>query len=200
MNKFLNSRLVFLFISMLLVGCNEKFTLQVQLSQVVANNIILELGKNDIPATKVQQKDGTYTVLINEKDEVNSLEILQHVGLPNQQFTSLGEVFKKDSFISSPIEEHGRLVFALNQEVSSMLSQIDGVTSVSTEINLAQGGDNLWQTADNHSSAAVVIKYRYGYRLDLYLAKIKNLVAKSVPDLTPDNVEVLLVPVSQVTN
>lgn len=179
---------------LIIAGCNNsKIVLLNQMSQDLANEIILQLGQSGIECSTQMQKDGTYALMINKSDQLNALAILQANGLPTQNYASMGDVFKKDSFISSPIEEQGRMTYALEQQISNMLSQIDGVINVKTQVSLPPPSDNLWQSAQISPAASVFIKYKNGYRLDLYTNRIKQLVANSVPGLTADKVEVLSV-------
>ena len=163
------------------------------LNQDAANNILLELGKNNIDASKQMEKGGVYQVVIASHDEINALTVLKNNGLPDKSYSSLGDVFKKDSFISSPTEEQSRLIYALDEQISQMLLGIDGVVEVNTQVSLPPSVDNLWQGEAVKPAAAVLLKYRSGYRVDLYLNKIKQLVANAVPGLTPERVEVLIV-------
>ncbi|MCE2706584.1 MAG: type III secretion inner membrane ring lipoprotein SctJ [Proteobacteria bacterium] len=175
-----------------LVGCNtSQIVLVDNVTQQTANDIILLLGNNDINASRQLLKDGNYTISVKKADQIAALALLKKTGKPGQGFTSFGEVFKKDSFISSPIEEQGRFIFALEQEISSMVSHIDGVITVKTQVTLPPPVDNLWQAEAIKPSAAVFIKYDNSYRLDLYINKIKQLVANSVPGLSLDRVAVL---------
>ncbi len=173
-------------------GCNNAYvTLISNINQTTANTIILQLGQNDIAAIKAEDKDKTFSVSVAKKDQIKALNILNLNGSPNQQFSSLGEIFKKDSFISSPLEEHGRFIFALQQQIAKMISQMDGVINVECQVSLPLSTDNLWQNEQIKPAAAVFIKYKNGYRLDLYINRIKQLVANSVPGLAPERVEVL---------
>ncbi|MBP9743684.1 MAG: EscJ/YscJ/HrcJ family type III secretion inner membrane ring protein, partial [Burkholderiales bacterium] len=122
---------------------------------------------------------------------IRALGILHMNGSPSQQYNTMGDVFKKDGFISSPLEEQGRFIYALQQQIEKMISQIDGVIDVECQVSLAPSTDNLWQNDQVKPAAAVFIKYKNGYRLDLYVNRIKQLVANSVPGLSPDRVEVL---------
>jgi len=186
--------LVVLLIIIGITACSKPKTILVEhISQEAANNVIYILGTNNIVADKAVQKDGTYTVTINKADQIKALGLMQNNGAPQKDFASFGEVFKKDSFISSPLEEQGRFLYALSREISGMLSQIDGVISVKTEVSLPQVSDNLWQTEQAKPSASVLIKYKPGYRVYLYVNRIKQLVSNAVPGLTPDRVEVLTI-------
>lgn len=176
----------------MLVGCDGNYIVLVNgVNQSMANTIVLQLGENNISANKQQDKDLTFSVLVPKKDQVKALGILRINGTPGQQYSSLGEVFKKDGFISSPLEEQGRFIYALQQQIAKMISQIDGVIDVECQVSLAPSSDNLWQNDQVKPAAAVFIKYKNGYRLDLYVNRIKQLVANSVPGLSPERVEVL---------
>jgi type III secretion protein J len=165
------------------------------LSQDAANEVELTLLNNGIKGVdKERSKEGTYSILVDRSKVANALGILNNFGLPAVNYTSMGEVFKKDSFISTPLEEHGRFIYALEQEIASMISQINGVTDVNVVVNIPQPSDNLWQGDQAKSSASVLVSYQQGSRLDLYSNRIKSLVCNAVPGLAPDNVEVVMIP------
>lgn len=192
MSQFFRIFIIFMFFT--LTACNNSSVALVNgVNQDTANSIILQLGQNDITANKTLQKDGTYSISVTKNKEFDALSILSRSGQPNKTYVSLGEVFKKDSFISSPIEEHARLLYALDQEISGMLSILNGVVEVKTRISIPTPSDNLYQSETIKPSAAVIIKYRQGERIDLYLTRIKNLVSDAVPGLTPDRVEILTI-------
>ncbi len=187
-------KLFFLLTSIILMGCNDnRVLLETSVSQTSANDIILILGQANIVATKEIQKDGKFTLFVPLKQQLQALALLKSRGEPSENFTTIGEVFKKDGFISSPLEEHARFTYALNQEISNMLSSFNGVVSVRTQVSLPIPSDNLWQSDSAKPSVAVFIKYRQGEHLDLYTTKIKNLISKAVPGVTTDNVEVLMI-------
>ena len=176
-----------------LVACESDINVKVasDVTQSAANDMVLLLGMNGIKVNKTTLKDGNYDLFVLHKDQLDALKLLKANGKPLKSFVSLGDVFKKDSFISSPLEEQGRFLYALDQEISSMLSQIDGVTVAITKVSLPSPTDSLWQNEVINPSAAVLIKYKYGYRVDLYANRIKKLVSDAVPGLTPDNVTVV---------
>lgn len=191
--------LVFLKVSLvviagsLIVSCSGGSVMILDnLDQTEANNVILVLGRNNITAQKeLDSKGESYKIKVSANQEVAALKILHQDGEPNKRYTSLGDVFKKDSFISSPLEEQARYVYALEQQISSMISQIDGVVSVSAQVSLPPPSDNLWQNQEVKPSASVLIRYREGYHLKMYANRIRQLVANSVPGLDIDHVEVM---------
>jgi type III secretion protein J len=182
----------------IMAGCGGGVVILEGVTQDTANSVVLILGQNRIEADRVIRKDGTYNITVSSNNQIQALAILKANGQPEQAFTSLGEVFKKDGFISSPLEEQSRFIYALDQQISDMLSQFDGVISVHTDISLPAPSDNLWQTETVRPAASVLIKYKQGYRLDLYSNRIKQLVTNAVPGLTQDKVTVLTVPVSAI--
>lgn len=177
-----------------LTACyTNKIILFYSLSQVSANQIILQLEQNNIHADKQIQKDGTFDIMILSNDQLSALKILNKEGGIKAEYSNLGTVFKKDGFISSPLEEHARLEYALDQEISDMLSQIDGILVIKTEVGLPIPNDNLWQSEAPHPSASVLIKYRSGSKVDLYANRIRDLVTHSIPGLHSDQVDILMV-------
>ncbi len=177
----------------MLSGCydNTKVAIISALNQADANKAILILGDNKIDADKVVDTDGNYTVMVAKSSKLAALNLLTTNGIPNEKFTNLGQVFKKDSFISTPREEHSRFLYALDQEISSLLSAINGVVEVKTIVNIPQSNDNLWKSDLPQPSASVLVKYQRGSRVSLYIPRIKALVSNAVPGLTPDKVEVI---------
>src|SRR3990167_9099634 len=120
-----------------LIACNDKTELLSNLNETDANQVELVLLSNGITnISKEKAKDGSYIILISPNNLNDALAILSSAGLPPTNFTNFGEVFKKDSFISTPLEEHGRFLYALEQEVASMISRINGVLNVKVVISI----------------------------------------------------------------
>jgi len=175
-------------------GCdNTKVMLVQDTNQDTARQIMVLLESHSIDTEEKVNKDGLYSLFVARSKKLAALQLLQNNGLPGSKYTNLGEVFKKDSFISSPLEEHSRFLFALDQEISQMLAQLNGVISVKTTVNIPASNDNLWQPEQPKSSASVLIKFQQGARVDLYVNKIKSLVSNAVPGLIPERVEVVAV-------
>lgn len=184
---------LYLIIAISITACDgSKVQLVDVADQDAANEIVLLLGNNGIDTNIQQQKGGRIIVFVDKDKQNKALNLLNANGMPHNTYSNFGEVFKKDSFISSPLEEHSRFLYALDQEIASMLSVINGVVDVKTIVNVPAPNDNLWQTTPPQPTASVIIKYRQGERIDLYVNRIKNLVSNAVPGLTPDRVEVVM--------
>ena len=103
-------------------------------------------------------------------------------------YQSLGEVFRKEGFVSTPLEERARLLYALSQELSRTVSAIDGV--VIARVHLAIPERNPLSEEKPLSSASIFIKHKPGSQVVNKAASIKALVVNSVEGLPYDNVTV----------
>lgn len=199
--KFFRNSTLGLVLILFLFGCNtSQIIILSNLTQDDANNVVLTLGEQNITAQRIINKDGSYAISIPQDKQITALEILHNDGKPNQNFSNMGEIFKKDSFISSPLEEQARFIYALEQQISSQISQIDGVVSVSTQVSLPPANDSLWQNQTLNSSASVLVKYKENSHLQIYNNRIKQLVANAVPGLTLEHVELIMISIKDQNN
>ena len=56
-----------------------------------------------------------------------AVRTLEAAGLPRVARATLGDTFRKEGVISTPLEERARYIYALSQELETTLSNIDGV-------------------------------------------------------------------------
>ncbi len=121
-------------ISLALAGC--KTDLYTKLNEREANEMVALLLGNGIDASRAVAKDGTSIVRVDEKRLAQAIELLRAGGYPRQTFTNMGEVFKTSGLIASPTEERARFVYALSEELSRTISDIDGVLSARIHVVL----------------------------------------------------------------
>ena len=98
---------------------------------------------------------------------------------------TLGNVFPKESFVSSPLEERARYIFALSQEVQQTLMQLDGI--VDARVHIALPERSLLDDKPQSASASVVIIERPGANLELRETDIKAIVTDGIEGLKDIN-------------
>ncbi len=184
---------VFLFAA--LFGCGGRVELLRDISEGEANEAIAALVNAGISASKVPGKDGLVGLDVEQSQVARAIAILGAEGLPRERFARMGDVFRKEGLISSPLEERARYIWALSQELSATLSQIDGVIKARVHVVLPEktgGGEPMMP-----SSAAVFIKHKQGSNLDDSIPQIKRLVSNSIPGLSADKVTIVTLPAVQ---
>jgi type III secretion protein J len=174
------SRACLLSALLVLAACSQRVELQNGLSDAEANDVVSALQEDGIAAHKQLKKDGT-TVVIPEAHLSRANAVLTARGLPKRKQVRLGEVFKKEGLISSPLEERARYLYALSQELEYTLAQFDGVIVARVHVVLpekAAPGEPL-----TPSSAAVFIKHKADFDPDVVEGRMRQLVARSIPGL-----------------
>ena len=114
-------------LALLLAGCDKEATLFSGLAESQANAALAALLESGIAATKAPGDEGTWNVMIGEKDFAEAATLCERRGLPRRTFNGVGVVFKKTGMVSSPSEERIRFMDAIAQDLSQTSSMIDGV-------------------------------------------------------------------------
>lgn len=171
----------------LLAGCGDQ-TLYAKLDERQANDMVSVLRLAGVPAQKHGREDG-FEVLTAEADFARAVQILKAQGLPREDYDSLGKVFKREGFVSTPVEERARLMHALSQELSHTLTSIDGV--LQARVTLVVPERHPLSDKVQPSSASVMIKHRPGLNVEALLPKVRALVVNSVEGLPYESVSVV---------
>jgi type III secretion protein J len=179
--------------SLLLTGCKE--TLFAKLSEPQANEVIAALAETRIAAAKERIDDTSWQVEVDAEQLGQALLLLRHRGVPSQPATSLGDVFKKDGMISSPLEERARYAFALQESIAATLRRIDGV--VDARVHVAIPHQDPLASRVVPVSASVFVKYRPSVDMEMLAPNIKSMVMASVEGLDFRNVSLVAFPVEK---
>lgn len=176
----------------LLVACGGKVELMASMPEGEANEVMAALLNAGISASKTPGKEGMVGLSVDAAEVGRAMDLLRAKGLPRERYAGMGEIFKKEGLISSPLEERARYIFALSQELRGTIAQIDGVIAARVHVVLPERSTS--NDPYTPSSAAVFIKYQEGYSLDTVQPQIRKLVTNSIPSLTADRVSIVLIP------
>ncbi len=176
---------------LMLAGCESE--LYTDLDQRQANEIVATLLQHGIAAERTFGKGDRVSVSVDSSRFADAVTILNDNGLPKQKFATLGDVFKREGLVSSPVQESAQMIYALSQELSRTVSDIDGVLTARVLLVLPEN-DPLGEKVVP-SSASVFIRYRADTPIEHLVPQIKMLVANGVAGLSYDKVSVILVPV-----
>ena len=156
-------RLRVMLAALLLVGLaayGSNVTLFSASTEGEANEVLSVLLDAGIRAEKLTGKEGV-AVLVDAKQVARALDILRSQGLPRERFDGMGQIFRKEGLVSSPLEERACYIYALSQELTNTLSQMDGVLAARVHVVLPERG-GVGETA-TPSTAAVFLKHQIGY-------------------------------------
>ncbi|MBN8887452.1 MAG: type III secretion inner membrane ring lipoprotein SctJ [Rudaea sp.] len=169
----------------LVAGCSRA-VLFAELDERQANQVEGALLAANIDADKeLSDNKKGWKVLVERDDFPQAVELLRAQGLPRPSFDSLGTVFKKEGFVSSPLEERARYLYALSQELEHTIATLDGVIAARVHIALPQ--HDALDPNPKSASASVVITARPGSPVLDYETKIKAIVKDSVEGLDDAN-------------
>lgn len=185
-------KLIRLFILVIfLAGCSGQ-EIYSHLTEQEANEMVALLHDAGIMAKKHVLNDQSFGVSAASADFASAVELLNTNGYPRNRFESLGQVFKKEGFVSSPLEERARLNYAQSQELANTLESIDGV--VLARVHLAVPETDSLSDESKPASASIFIKHRLGVDLSTYEGQIKALVVNGIEGLPYENVTVAMFP------
>jgi type III secretion protein J len=196
-NQFLKLSKYLLFVSLLMIvsACTSKVVLFNSLTEADANEVYAVLLEAGFPAKKSPTDEG-FAIEVPSSMTGDALSLLSSRGLPKDRKGSIGEIFKKEGMISSPLEEKARYLYALSQELEQTLMVMDGVISARVHIVLPERsspGETL-----SPSSVAVFVKHEPESSFPAYIGQIRELVVSSIPSLTKtganENVSIVAIP------
>lgn len=177
----LKKRLLMMLLPLLIVGCGKEVELYRNLGEMEANQMIAELDSGKIKARKEHMKGGI-TIFVAEKEMSAAVQRLDRKGLPRPPRVNLGEIFRKEGVISTPLEERARYIHALSQELETTLSHMQGITFARVHVVLPE------RTAPGEplqaASASVFIQHQKNVDVDVLIPSIQKLVSASLPGMT----------------
>ncbi|MDR9750844.1 type III secretion inner membrane ring lipoprotein SctJ [Pseudomonas sp. SZMC_28357] len=173
----------------LLQGCD--MDLYTNLSEREANAMVAVLLREGIPAARKVQADGQLKVVVDEQRFPEAMALLDSAGLPQQAFANMGQVFKGNGLVASPVQERAQMIYALSEELSHSVSQIDGI--VSARVHVVLPDNDLLKRVISPSSASVLVRYEPSTDINQLIPQIKTLVANGISGLSYEGVSVTAV-------
>ncbi|RUL79055.1 type III secretion system inner membrane ring lipoprotein SctJ [Dyella choica] len=166
----------------LLAGCSRE-VLYNKLDEQQANEVIAALLNNGIDADKRAAERGEgWQVVLDRHDMPAAVAVLRDQGLPHQSIDSIGQVFKKDGFVSSPLEDKQRFIYAREQQLGHTLRQFDGV--VDAYVYLSIPDKSPIEDKPPSGSASVVVITRPNAGIEGRAPDIKSAVMNGTEGLT----------------
>ncbi|HSX38748.1 MAG TPA: type III secretion inner membrane ring lipoprotein SctJ [Chlamydiales bacterium] len=210
--RLLNHFGIFRFASLLLLfalaSCENSQTIINNISEKEANEIVVYLASKGVEAQKViapatgvgaaTASTNQYMITVEADRALDAMAILNKVGLPRRQGTTLLELFAKSGLMSSTMEETVRYQAGLAEELKNTIRKIDGVIDADVQISfpgIAAGGaaPAAPGAPQQKITAAVYVKHQ-GILEDPNShieIKIKRLMSGSVSGLSYDDVAVI---------
>ncbi len=195
-------RLFFLLPMLFLASCGSNEPIVNNIEEREANEIVVYLASKGIVAQKLQmvaaEGGGTptnlYAINVEEDRATDAMALLNRVGLPRIQGTTLLTLFAKSGLMSSDREETIRYQAGLAEELKNTIRKIDGVLDADVQISFPPQ-DNLGVpgVVQPKTTAAVYIKHQ-GVLEDpnSHLeTKIKRLVSSAINGLNFEDVSVI---------
>jgi type III secretion protein J len=134
-------------------------------------------------------KGDTATILVDEGQFVNAVELLRQNGLPRKSPVTVEDLFPAGQLVTSPAQEQAKITYLKEQELDNMLRSMDGV--IEAHVAIAESpAQNRYDPPT--PSASVFIKFSPDRNLESSETEIRNLVLKGVPGLSPANISVVM--------
>ncbi len=172
----------------LLSAC--KVPLHSELPEKKANEILAKLLEYNIDATKQTSKNNLVTLMVDETQFSEAVELLDRFGLPRPDYETMGKVFTGEGLVASPVTEWARFNFALSQELSSMVSSIPGV--ISAQVHIANPRKETPLDKVLPPSVSVLVLVSRDAMTAQLVPQIKQLMAYSVEKIDYDRVGVVV--------
>lgn len=182
-----------LFLALSVAGCKE--IVNSDLQEREANEIIATLHLQGINASKERGKDQLYSVSVRKPDFGPAIAVLTQAGLPRETFSTIGELFPDDRVVGSAFAENARFSYALGEELSHTISEIEGVQFA--RVHVVVPPKDRFTDNSPPAKAALAIYHGSDFDASVNLPRIKQLVAFAVPNLTYEAVAVSLFPVGE---
>ncbi len=169
-------------------------TIEQDLDRREASEILARLAAHGISAEKVASRDGqTHAVQVASSDRERAVQILAQDGLPRRRHAGFGMAYRDKALVSGKLEEQGRFLSALQEELSETLEAVEGVLAARVHLALPRDGARAAGDGAPPVSASVLIMFRGDGAATPPIAQadVQRLVAHACPGLEVERVAVV---------
>jgi type III secretion protein J len=179
--------------ALLLAGCG-RIDLYTNLSEQQANEVAAVLLAAEIDADKHLSESKAWAVRIEKTNLPRAMDVLEGAGVPRMSAPTMAELFKKDGFISSPLEERARFIAATQTGLEQTIGRMSGV--LDARVHLAMPERDPLTDAVVPPSASVVVRYAQDFKFaeNGGVNNVKALVRDAVEGLAPERITVVAQP------
>jgi type III secretion protein J len=176
-------------------GCSTE--LQHGLTEDQANDVLVVLQQNDIPAAAKIREEGEkplWTIAVPKSDSIRAWRLMKSQDLPRAPEKGFAETFGNNSLIPTATEEKALYMDALCNELQKTIETVDGVVKARVHLVLAEEQILPEEaTPENRPKASVLIKYRLNSRGEIPFKDdaIRLLVSNAIQKLDPKDVVVI---------
>ncbi len=174
-----------------LTACSDNEDVYTGLSLRDANEMVALLRNKGVDASRVQESAAgaiTYKITVPKINFAEAITTLSQNGYPRETFKTMAEVFPGEGLVVSPLEQRARYGFAVSQELSRTISNIDGIVKARVHVVLPDPDARTGQPSK--ASASVSIMHRAGVDPGDLGPKIRLIVSNAVQGLSYNDVSI----------
>ena len=195
-------KLLLICLLFLLAGCESRKTIVNGLDEKEANEISVYLAARgfDIQKIKTEAPQGggqgaqLFDITVKESDAVQTMFLLNQVGLPRRRGQNLLGIFQNTGLVPTEMTEKIRYQAGLAEQIASTIRKIDGVLDAEVQVSFPEEDPLNPGKMKGDITASVYVKHSGA--LDDPNAhastKIKRLVSAGITGLKYDNVTLIL--------
>ncbi len=185
-----------------ITGCESKKTIVNGLDEREANEILVLLARENVPAYKLKEAEGgggggskvvLWDIAVDAQDANRAMALLSANGLPRRRGQNLIELFSAGGLVPSDMQEKIRYQAGLADSIANTIRKIDGIVDADVQLSFPEEDPLNPNAPKGQITASVYVKHT-GVLDDPnshLITKIKRLVASSVAGLSFDNVTVI---------
>ncbi|HCU23877.1 MAG TPA: hypothetical protein DF383_02575, partial [Deltaproteobacteria bacterium] len=174
-----------------------KEVLQQKLTETDANEILVVLYQQGIDATKVKSESSqevSYSITVPKNQIQNARKILVENNLPRPRELGSEGICKEKGLIPTPEEEKCRKLLAKKGDIINALQRVPGVINAEVVLNVPEISPFSAETQPSvRPTAAAVIRFKKSPEaFEITEARMQQFIAKSVENLDPRDVSVVI--------